>query len=55
MIPTKHLKEIAEKMEDSPTKMMILSLPDVITREDLVSKMDLILPFLSNKTEVVMK
>ena len=51
MISTKPLKELATKMEDSPVRSMILGLPDEITREDLVSKMDLILPFLSNKTE----
>lgn len=51
MIPTRSLKEIVAKMEESAAKSMIISLPDEVTREDLVSKMDLILPFLSNKTK----
>ena len=55
MISTKPLKETATRMEDSPVKSMILSLPDEITKEDLVSKMDLILSFISNKSEVSAK
>lgn len=55
MISTKPLKETATRMEDSPVKSMILSLPDEITKEDLVSKMDLILSFISNKSEVSVK
>ncbi len=54
MILTEGLKNIAKRMEDSPVKEMILALPDEITKEDLFSKMDLILPFLENK-EVKMK
>ncbi len=49
MIPTEGLKKIANRMEDSPVREMILALPDEITKEDLFSKMDLILPFLQNK------
>jgi hypothetical protein len=55
MISTKPLKEKWNSMEDSTAKQLILSLPDQISKEDLVSKMDLILPFLSNKKEVVPK
>ena len=56
MISTKGLKEIISKSEDSnPVKSMILGLPDEISREDLVSKMDLILPFLTTKTEGKMR
>ncbi len=54
MINTMPLKQKWANMEDSVTKSLIMSLPDEITQEDLVSKMDLILPFLENK-EVKMK
>lgn len=54
-ISTKPLKEKATRMEDSPVKSMILGLPDEISKDDLLSKMDLILPFLDNKKETVMR
>ena len=52
MIDTKPLKQIVMQMEDSPAKKLILSLPDDVSQEDLVSKFDLILQFLDNKKEV---
>ena len=42
-IDTKPLKQAANKMEECTTRTLILSLPDEMTREELVSKMDLIL------------
>ena len=56
MIDTKPLKQIAMQMEDSPVKQLILSLPDEISKEDLLSKFDLILQFLgTEKKEASMK
>lgn len=37
---------------NEPVKTLILSLPDDISKEDLVSKMDLILRMLDTKNEV---
>ena len=36
---------------DDPVRTLILSLPDEISREDLVSKMDLVLRMLDGKKE----
>jgi hypothetical protein len=36
---------------DDPVRTLILSLPDDISREDLVSKMDVILKILDDKKE----
>jgi hypothetical protein len=55
MILTKPLKDIVARMEDGTLKQLLLSLPDEITREDIVSKMDLILPFLSPMIRKVME
>ena len=46
MIDTKPLKQIVMQMEDSPAKMLILSLPDEVDKNDLFGKFDLILQFL---------
>jgi hypothetical protein len=55
-IDTKTLKEKVMHMEDSTAKQLILSLPDEIDKEDLVSKFDLILQFLgTEKKEVSMQ
>ena len=40
MILTKPLKDIVARMEDGTLKQLLLSLPNDITREDLMSKMD---------------
>ncbi len=46
---TRPLKEIAAKMEEGPIKTIIHSFPEEITREDLVAKMDVLLPFLQKR------
>ena len=55
MIATKPLKEIALHMEDPTARQLILSLPDEISKEDLLSKFDFILQFLGTTREVPMK
>jgi hypothetical protein len=56
MTDTKPLKQIAIRMEDSPVKQLVLSLPDEISKEDLLSKFDLILQFLgTGKKEASMQ
>ncbi len=51
LIDTSELKKLAQKMEDgNPAKIMILNLPDQISKQELALKFDLIWPFLnSNK------
>ncbi len=51
MIDTKPLKQKWANMEDSTAKELVLSLPNEISEQDLLSKMDLVLPFLDNKRE----
>lgn len=49
MIDTKLLKQKMMRMEDCTAKQLILSLPDEVGKEDLVSKFDLILQFLGTE------
>ena len=53
MIDTKPLKQIVMQMEDSPAKMLILSLPDEVDKNDLFGKFDLILQFLGTEKKEV--
>lgn len=48
-IDTKPLKEKVMHMEDCTAKRLILSLPDEVSKEDLLSKFDLILQFLQSE------
>ena len=48
MIDTKPLKQIAARMEESPAKQLLLSLPDEVDKNDLLSKFDFILQFLGS-------
>ena len=49
MIDTKPLKQIATRMEESPAKQLLLSLPDEVDKNDLLGKFDLILQFLGSE------
>lgn len=50
MTDIRSLKNKAMRGED-PVKTLVLSLPDDLPKEDLVSKMDLILKMLDDKRE----
>jgi len=50
LIDTHEIKKLVERIEDGdPAKIMIMSLPDQISKQELALKFDLIWPFLISK------
>lgn len=52
MIDIRPLKQKTLRSEDSTVKTLILSLPDEISKEDLVSKMDLVLALMNKEDKI---
>jgi hypothetical protein len=55
MIDTKEFKHLAVKLEEGVLRDMLLSFPDEISREDLVSKFDLVLLLLKTRKLAILR